>query len=220
MDINLDNPGYGNDPSIFDGIVFKSKYGDVPACCTDFTRTFIKNYLNNISDGVFVEIGVFGGSTLLDIYDICIKNKICIYGIDPWDKINIFNGHTINEISESMKLKAIDSFKCIKNNLINIININSLNINLINEESWKVFNNFNNNSIDCIHIDGDHSYDGVKQDMNLYFNKIKNGGIIINDDYHWGGVKKAIDEFVFNNKHNIIYTHTIQNGEKHVIIKK
>ncbi len=63
--------------------------------------------------------------------------------------------------------------------------------------SWDAANTFNINSIDCIHIDGDHSYSGVKQDMNLYFSKIKNGGMIINDDYHWGGVKKAIDEFLY-----------------------
>ena len=220
MNIQLDNPGYGNDPSIFGGNLFNSTYGQVPAYCGDFTRTFIKEQLKHIKDGIFVEIGVYGGSTLLDIYDICKQNNISVYGIDPWDKINIFNGQLSNDTNEVVKLQEIHRYKCIKNDLIHIINNNQLDIKLINEHSWDVVNTFNDNSIDCMHIDGDHSYNGVKQDLNLYFNKIKTGGIIINDDYHWGGVKRAIDEFVINNKHYITYTHTIQDGEKHVIIKK
>jgi predicted O-methyltransferase YrrM len=220
MDIHLDNPGYGNDPSLFGGVMFISKYGQVPAYCGDFTRTFIKNYLKNIKDGIFLEIGVYGGSTLLDIYEICQNNNISIYGIDPWDKINIFNGQSSYDTNNTVKLQEINRYKVIKNDLFNIINNNNLDIKLINDNSWDVFDNFNDNSIDCIHIDGDHSYNGVKQDLELYFNKIKKGGIIINDDYHWGGVKKAIDEFTIKNKHDIIYTHTIQDGEKHVIIKK
>lgn len=36
--------------------------------------------------------------------------------------------------------------------------------------------------IDLIYIDGDHSYDGISNDFNLYFSKIKRNGIIIAHD--------------------------------------
>ncbi len=220
MDIHSDNPGYGDNPSIFGGVVFESKYGKVPAYCEDFTRTYIKDVLTNIKDGIFIEIGVYGGSTLLDIYDICKDNNISIYGIDPWDKIKIFNGQSSDDTNNTIKLQEINRYKLIKNGLDTIIKNNNLDINLIYEQSWDATNNFKDNSVDCIHIDGDHSYSGVKQDLELYFSKIKNGGMIINDDYHWGGVKKAIDEFILSNSDNISYHASLQGGIKHLIVKK
>lgn len=55
--------------------------------------------------------------------------------------------------------------------------------------------------LDWIYIDGDHTYEVVKHDLELFFGKIKRGGHLLGDDYHdggwWaGGVKKAVDEFV------------------------
>ena len=56
-------------------------------------------------------------------------------------------------------------------------------------------------SLDWVYIDGDHSYEGVKADLNAYFATVKPGGILAGDDYgHQGswfedGVKRAVDEF-------------------------
>jgi len=52
---------------------------------------------------------------------------------------------------------------------------------------------------DFIYIDGDHTYENVVKDLNLYWDKTKLGGIFGGDDYHNDthlGVTKAIDEFV------------------------
>lgn len=219
IDINNEVPGYGSDPSIFGGINFITEYGVVPAYCLDGTRNFIKSYMSSIYGGVFVEIGVYGGSTLLDIYNICKTNNNKIYGIDPWDKITIFNGQSYDETNIDVRNQEINRYKNVKDNLMNIINLHNLDINIINENSWDIYDTFEDNSIDCIHIDGDHSYEGVKKDLNLYWSKIKNGGMIINDDYHWAGVKKAIDEFIKDHEMDIIKYYSIQDGEKNVIIK-
>jgi hypothetical protein len=66
------------------------------------------------------------------------------------------------------------------------------------------------NSVDFIYIDGNHSYESVKQDIELYLPKLKKGGIIAGHDYkflnidnrgNWAtidsqfpGTIKAIDE--------------------------
>jgi hypothetical protein len=55
--------------------------------------------------------------------------------------------------------------------------------------------------LDWVYIDGNHTYDFVKRDLGLFFDKLKPGGYLLGDDYHdggwWaGGVKKAVDEFV------------------------
>jgi len=55
---------------------------------------------------------------------------------------------------------------------------------------------------DWIYIDGNHLYEFVKKDLELYYPKIKANGYITGDDYgvqnNWweNGVQKAVDEFV------------------------
>jgi len=70
------------------------------------------------------------------------------------------------------------------------------------------------NTYDLIYIDADHSYNGVKRDIELSFKKIKNGGFIMGHDYemnmekaktHYNfGVKEAVDEFCEKNNQEII----------------
>lgn len=55
--------------------------------------------------------------------------------------------------------------------------------------------------LDWVYIDGDHTYEFVTRDLELFFGKLKPGGYLLGDDYQnggwWaGGVKKAVDEFV------------------------
>ena len=64
--------------------------------------------------------------------------------------------------------------------------------------------------LDWIYIDGDHSYTGVKNDLNNAIEVVKPGGFIIGDDYKWksltadkGGVKKAVNEFVSQRSLNL-----------------
>ncbi len=54
------------------------------------------------------------------------------------------------------------------------------------------------NKLDFIYLDADHSYEGVKEDLENWFNKINDGGIISGHDYgheSFPGVKKAVDNF-------------------------
>jgi hypothetical protein len=60
---------------------------------------------------------------------------------------------------------------------------------------------FSDSYFDWIYVDGNHLYEFVKQDLELYYPKIKPGGYITGDDYGvrgwWeNGVQRAVDEFV------------------------
>jgi hypothetical protein len=60
---------------------------------------------------------------------------------------------------------------------------------------------FADSAFDWIYIDGDHRYEQVIRDLELYQPKVKPGGLITGDDYgdgDWweGGVRKAVDELV------------------------
>lgn len=60
-------------------------------------------------------------------------------------------------------------------------------------------------SYDLIYLDGDHSYEGVKKDLQQAYKKIKSNGYIMGHDYEMNmskaqnyyqfGVKQAVDEF-------------------------
>jgi predicted O-methyltransferase YrrM len=52
--------------------------------------------------------------------------------------------------------------------------------------------------IDYLYIDADHTYDGVRADLELWAPLVKPGGLILGDDYGhrvFPGVKQAWDEF-------------------------
>ena len=55
------------------------------------------------------------------------------------------------------------------------------------------------NFFDIIYIDGNHEPEYVLEDAVLSFRKLKNNGIMIFDDYGWGGpdlTQKGIDGFL------------------------
>jgi predicted O-methyltransferase YrrM len=59
------------------------------------------------------------------------------------------------------------------------------------EEASKLFDD---KSFDFIFIDAEHLYEFVKQDLNNWYPKLKDGGIFAGHDYR-EGVKKAVDEY-------------------------
>ena len=62
--------------------------------------------------------------------------------------------------------------------------------------------------LDAVYIDADHSYNGVKNDLELSFKKVKTGGVIMGHDYTtsmFPGVVKAVDEFCVDNNLKINY---------------
>jgi SAM-dependent methyltransferase len=60
---------------------------------------------------------------------------------------------------------------------------------------------FADGHFDWVYIDGNHSYEFVRRDLELYYRKLKPGGYMVCDDYHhagfWeDGVTRAADEFI------------------------
>jgi hypothetical protein len=86
------------------------------------------------------------------------------------------------------------------------------NVKVYKSDSYTFLQSIPDNTYDIIYIDGDHSYEGVKRDITIAFNKIKPNGYIMGHDYEMNmkkaknyydfGVKRAVDEFCaqFNQK--------------------
>jgi len=68
------------------------------------------------------------------------------------------------------------------------------NIVKIKKESTEASNDFDDYFFDMIYIDGDHSEDGFRKDIENWFSKVKDGGVIAGHDYHL--VKDWLDTYI------------------------
>ena len=77
--------------------------------------------------------------------------------------------------------------------------------------------------LDFVYVDGDHSYDGVKRDMEAYWPKLRSGGVLCGHDYNprWESMKgiiRAVDEFAV--KQNVeLWTETSGSSSDWVLVK-
>ena len=67
---------------------------------------------------------------------------------------------------------------------------------------------FDDEYFDFVYIDGDHSYEAVIKDLDSWYPKLKEYGVMCGDDYgrySGQGVVKAVYEFAY--KHKLVVTY-------------
>lgn len=153
-------------------------------CCFEKASKFINNIVAE-KPQLIVEIGVFGGSSLIP-QALALKHNGSgkIYGIDPWTKgaaLECMIDDVHKQWWESLDLESIYNH-CKEN--IQKYEVEQY-CELIRDKSENVVNQFEDNSIDILHIDGNHSEDLSYKDSTLYFPKVKKGGLIFFDDIFW-----------------------------------
>ena len=75
----------------------------------------------------------------------------------------------------------------------------------IYKKSNEAVKQFKNKSLDFVYIDANHNKEFVKEDIEIWYPKVKIGGIIGGHDYgpHEPGVIEAVDEWAKKNKFKI-----------------
>jgi hypothetical protein len=53
--------------------------------------------------------------------------------------------------------------------------------------------------LDCVFVDGDHSYEAVIQDLPFWWKKVRVGGRMLGDDYWMDSVARAVNQFAREN---------------------
>ena len=71
------------------------------------------------------------------------------------------------------------------------------NINMIKDFSVNAAERFEDNSIDVVYIDAEHSYEAVTRDLEAWFPKVKMHGYICGHDFY-DDVRTAVSKFVVN----------------------
>lgn len=168
-------------------------------------KNWYRNAVNKISNGIIVEVGVFGGASLLSIVDVCVKNNNKLYGVDPWELANTANGKKLSQQEWKIYKNKLLSVRKNLENIITKLNYSNT-VSLVKDFSPKASDKFEKDSIDLIYIDGDHAYKSVLADLNGWMVKLKPGAFIWGDDFNWPNVAKAVKDYCKENK--IEFTHT------------
>ena len=144
---------------------------------------FIESKLgNNI---ILVEIGTFSGISSCIFSQFFTK----VTTIDPYQ-----SGYDPNDLASN---PDIYDLKKVEKEFVEKVLNNYKNIKRIKMKSEEAVKKFVKGSIDCIFIDGVHTYEGVKKDINMWKSKVKQNGIIAFHDYqskHFQGVTRAVNE--------------------------
>lgn len=65
---------------------------------------------------------------------------------------------------------------------------------IIRDYTYNAAKSFEDNSLDFVFIDADHSYEAVKKDIEDWHEKVKIGGYVFGHDIDWPSVKTAVEE--------------------------
>ena len=158
---------------------FIKKISPFPWFTRSMTRFMIKNYSNKKLIGA--EIGVEYGLNSKTMLKLLPIEKL--YLIDPY-----YDNQ--DNISGDQRYKKARKY---------LAKYNS-KIKFIRKTSEKAIGEIPD-ELDFVYIDGAHSYDAVRKDIELFYKKVKKGGIIGGHDF-WAseiGVCKAVLEFEENN---------------------
>jgi len=160
-------------------------------------REMIK-YLNKHSKQnlVGVEIGVLQGLNAVSIMEhLSIKH---LYLVDSWCIYKDLEKRSIQKIPDDISHNK--NYEVTKQRMKK----HGSKVTLIRKTSEEAIKDIPN-ELDFVYIDANHRYDYVKKDIELYYPKLKKGGIIGGHDFRADtGVAKAVLEFT--EKNNLEHT--------------
>ncbi len=137
----------------------------------------------------YLEIGAFHGANILSVAQTYGKhNDSKLYCIDPWEDYQDYPEYKDKQESNYEIFMENVETSGVKDKII--VNRGYSNVKILDYEDQ---------FFDIIYIDGNHEPEYVLEDAVLSFRKLKVNGILIFDDYGWGGpdlTKRGIDGFL------------------------
>jgi len=154
----------------------------------------------NVEEAVCAELGVAEGLFSRDILAWGVKR---LYSVDAWKTINQ-KGDAANDQAwhDANYKNALELFKPYGERSV-----------ILRGLSYMMAKQVEDNTLDLLYLDGDHSYEGVIRDLEAWYPKVKSGAIIaghdfVNKNY---GVNRAVKDFASRN--NIREIRTIEENK-------
>ena len=179
---------------------------------------FMKFIIRELEPKIFVELGVHNG---FSFFVGCQAIKECglsakAFAIDHWEgdsQAGFFDDSVYQGVLE-INSKYSEFSTLLKSNFSDAIN------------------NFNNETIDLLHIDGFHSYESVKEDFYTWLPKMSANGVILLHDIHvrrntfgvykfWQEIKERFKtiEFVGSHGLGVVFLGEVPDGKLHELFQ-
>ncbi len=179
---------------ILQSLLFEAKH-DVPSAWKghEIIANFLIRYL---TPNIFVELGVHNGFSYFSFCQSVFetKSQTKCFAVDNW------TGDKHAGFYEDYVFQQVNSHN--NNNYLNFSKLLKMNFD-------DALNQFKDNSIDLLHIDGLHSYEQVKHDFNSWRPKLNDDAVILfhdvnefRDDF---GVHQLFEELKKIYKYHIIF---------------
>ena len=126
--------------------------------------------VQEIKPKLIVELGTHYGHSFFSfcqgVKDAGLDTKLC--AVDTWKGDKFTNAYD-SDVKESVDRVIAKHFP-------------DLNIKLYQKTFDAARSTFKNKSIDLLHLDGSHDYESVRNDVDNWFPKVKDGGVILMHD--------------------------------------
>lgn len=168
----------------------KSDQEEVPGFFSEYNANVYRRLLSQVPEqGNIAELGVWCGRSMCWNADIIREKKLQVAAVDTFKGTENENSPLQEEAAKSniaeQFLRNVTSFGIAENV--------SVHVNTTEAASKE----FQDESLDLVFIDADHSYEAVKKDMDNWWPKLKKGGIMAGHDYApyaYEGVVRAVNE--------------------------
>lgn len=165
---------------------------------------------------------VEGYFSYTNLYDIALKHcpdNSTFVEVGSWmGRSTCYMGEQIKKSSKNIKFYAVDTWagseepqhketiQKLQNENLTLFDIFKFHLKGCGVDDYVIplqttslgaASQFEDNSLDFVHIDASHDYDNVLADIRAWYPKVKPGGFITGDDYvvNWGGVIQAVKEY-------------------------
>jgi hypothetical protein len=157
----------------------------------DGIRPMIHYVAENMHPTVGVEIGVWRGANAESIIKNLPSLKV-LYLIDPYLPY-IDGDKDSGKLTDPrpLQMEAIRKLYAYRN---------KLSIQWLPYKSVNVAEILIGEFLDFVYIDGDHTYENVKEELEAYWPLVKTGGVMGGHDINFYGVMRAVGEFAMANK--------------------
>ncbi|HUD01937.1 MAG TPA: class I SAM-dependent methyltransferase [Rhabdochlamydiaceae bacterium] len=163
-------------------------------CSQEKAQNFIDLVLE-VKPDVCVEIGTFGGSSVLPVASaLKFLDHGIVYAIDPWDKIEALKYFDPYEDHRHMDWWGKIDFFGIYHSFLNMVSNHELGkyVKVLRMTSEKAADEVKE-AIDILYIDGNHSEAIALLDVKLYLPKVRQGGYIWLNDSTWSCMQPAVE---------------------------
>jgi len=153
---------------------FIKKYPEVVLTSWGDSHNKITKIINENNYKIGVEIGVAYGGHSTSILETTNVDKL--YGIDPYMNYDAYKGDT--QCFENTKINDLHDFVKLR------MSFYDNRFELVRKLSHECSDMFENESLDFVYIDGNHYEEYVKRDIEIWWDKVKKGGILSGHDYN------------------------------------